>query len=344
MLSRRTKILIYLVYLFLCVSLFVSAGELLARMTGHQPWVVKQLDVKVEPGGRFYAKHPTLGYTSLPGQFKVTLDDSYVFTTTNLSDSLRATHPLDSYSKQNTEPQIWIFGDSVTYGWSVNDEETFPWLLQKDFPDYEVVNFGFMGYGTLHSLIQLREAFQHRNKPRLVILNYASWQDVRNTFIRGRRKMLAIASSLGPVNQPYAGLTKDGKVIISMDTIQYREFPLMRRSALVNMIEETYDKYEERHVDSHTVTKGIVKEIADLCRSQGVQLIVAAITSDPTTSDLLEFAHKEGLKTVDMFVDLNVSANNNLPFDSHPSAVAHRQYAQLLRSHLIDLLQEETKR
>ena len=133
MLSRRTKILIYLVYLFLCVSLFVSAGELLARMTGHQPWVVKQLDVKVEPGGRFYAKHPTLGYTSLPGQFKVTLDDSYVFTTTNLSDSLRATHPLDSYSKQNTEPQIWIFGDSVTYDGPSTTKKHFPGYYRRIF-------------------------------------------------------------------------------------------------------------------------------------------------------------------------------------------------------------------
>jgi len=344
MLSRGKKILIYLVYLFLCVLLCASGAELLARMTGHQPWIVKQLNVKVEPGGRFYAKHPTLGYTAVPGQFKITLDNSYVFTVTNLSDSLRATHPPNSYSGQDTKPQIWIFGDSITYGWSVSDEETFPWLLQKDLSDYEVVNFGFMGYGTIHSLIQIREAFKRRNKPKLVILNYASWQDVRNTFIRGRRKMLAIASSLGPVNQPYGELTKDGNLIISMDTIQYREFPLMRRSAFMNLIEETYDKYEERHVDSHSVTKSIVKEIADLCRSQGVQLILASITSDPTTSDMLEFVHKEGLKTVDMFVDLNVSANNNLPFDSHPSALAHRQYAQLLRSHLIDLLQEETKR
>jgi hypothetical protein len=344
MLSRRKKVLIYLVYLVLCVLLFASGAELLARVTGHQPWLVKQLNVRVEPGGRLYVTHPTLGYSALPGQFKVTLDDSYVFTTTNLSDSLRATHPVDSSSKPKAKPQIWIFGDSITYGWSVNDEETFPWLLQKDLPNYEVVNFGFMGYGTLHSLIQLREAFQHRNKPRLIILNYASWQDVRNTFIRGRRKMLAIASSLGPVNQPYAGLTKDGKLIISMDTMQYHEFPLMRRSAFVNMLEETYDKYEERHVDSHAVTKDIVKEIANLCRSQGVKLIIATITSDPTTSDMLEFAHKEGLKTVDMFVDLSVPANNNLPFDSHPSALAHRQYAQLLRSRLLDLLAEETKR
>ena len=201
-----------------------------------------------------------------------------------------------------------------------------------------------MGYGTLQSLIQLREALQHRRKPKLVVLNYASWHDVRNTFIRARRKMLAVASSLGPVNQPYARLTKDEKLEIVQGTLQYREFPLMRYSAFSNMLEETYDEYEERYVDSHKVTKAIMKEIARLCRAQGVDVLVAGLTSDATTSDMLAYAQSEGMKTLSMFVDLSIKENNNLPFDSHPSAAAHRQYAQLLKPYLINLLPEERQK
>jgi hypothetical protein len=344
MLTRRQKIIFYLVFFTLFLLVFIPAAEILARVTGHRPWVVNELNVRVEPGGRLYTTHPTLGYAPLPGQFKVTIDDSYVFKFTNLSNSLRVTHPLNTYPVQSGRNEIWILGDSITFGWSVNDEETFPWLLQADLPNYEVVNFGVMGYGTLQSLIQLREELKLRNRPKLVVLNYASWHDVRNTFIRARRKMLATASSLGPVNQPYARLTKDGKIEIVQEALQYREFPFMRYSALSNMLEETYDKYEERHVDSHKVTKAIMKEIASLCRAQGVEVVVAALTSDATTSDMLAHAQSEGMKTFSMFVDLSIKENNNLPFDSHPSAAAHRQYAQLLKPYLVSRLQEERQK
>jgi hypothetical protein len=344
MLTRRKKIIFCLVFFTLFLLVFIPAAEILARVTGHRPWVVNELRVKVEPGGHLYTTHPTLGYAPVPGQFKVTIDDSYVFRFTNLSNSQRVTHPLNTYPVQSGRNEIWILGDSITYGWSVNDEDAFPWLLQADLPNFEIVNFGAMGYGTLQSLIQLREALQLRNKPKLIILNYASWHDVRNTFIRARRKMLAVASSLGPVNQPYARFTKDEKLEIVQGTLQYREFPLMRYSAFSNMLEETYDEYEERYVDSHKVTKAIMKEIAKLCRAEGIEVVVAALTSDSTTSDMLAQAQSEGMKTFSMFVDLSIKENNNLPFDSHPSAAAHRQYAQLLKPYLINLLQEKRQK
>jgi hypothetical protein len=241
---------------------------------------------------------------------------------------------LDTYGRGDVKKEMWVFGDSITYGWSVNDEEAYPWLLREKFPDYEVVNFGVSGYGTLHSLIQLREALKNGKRPELVILAYASWHDVRNTFIRIRRKMLAPSAHLGPLAQPYARLTSDGKLDIFMDTVEYREFPLMRYSAFMHALEESYDRYEERHARSHEVTKAIIKEMSDLCRSQQIEFVVVSLTSDPTTSDMLEYCQREGRKTANIWVDMNIKENNNLPFDSHPSALAHQQYASKLESFL----------
>ena len=84
--------------------------------------------------------------------------------------------------------------------------------------------------------------------------------------------------------------------------------------------------------------------IARLCRAQGVDVLVAGLTSDPTTSDMLAYAQSEGMETFSMFVDLSIKENNNLPFDSHPSAAAHRQYAQLLKPYLVNLLSEERQK
>lgn len=314
--------------------LILCLAEGAARIIGYRPWVITPLDVVVEPGGRLYSPHPVLGYTALPGNFKVTINGQYSFNITNLDNTLRATHPLAASSAKD-KTGIWIFGDSITYGWSVNDKDTYAWLLQEKLTDFEVINFGVNGYGTLQNLIQFREGLKNGNEPKVVVLAYASWDDVRNTFIRGRRKMLSPAASLGPVNQPYARLDGTGKLNVAIDTLAYRPFPLMRYSAFINALEETYDRYEERHSQSHEITKAIIKEFADICRARGITLVIAGLTSDPTTQDMLSYCKSQGLKTIDIWVDLlNIKENNNLPYDSHPSAIAHRQYAQKLEGFL----------
>src|SRR3982751_4525860 len=130
-LSRRKKLLFYLVsYALIAIILFAFA-EVIARLKGFRPYTVKQAEISVEPGGKFFRAHPTLGYTHLPGQYKITLAGTYTFRATNLENTLRVTHPLSTYSTTDARQQIWILGDSITYGWSVSDEEAYPWLLYE---------------------------------------------------------------------------------------------------------------------------------------------------------------------------------------------------------------------
>ncbi len=42
----------------------------------------------------------------------------------------------------------------------------------------------------------------------------------------------------------------------------------------------------------------------------------------------------EGILTADMWVDLDIEGNRNLPHDRHPSAIANRQYAWKLMEFL----------
>lgn len=113
--------------------------------------------------------------------------DSYSFTVTHLPDTLRVTRPLSECHREDRREAIWVFGCSFTHGWSLNDEETYPWVLQQRLPDYQVVNFGVSGYGTLHSLMQFREALRTRDKPKAAVVAYGFLHDRRNTFLRARR-------------------------------------------------------------------------------------------------------------------------------------------------------------
>ncbi len=85
---------------------------------------------------------------------------------------------------------------------------------------------------------------------------------------------------------------------------------------------------------SREVTKAILKQIIELCRAHNIEVIVASLTDDATTDSMIEYCKTQGAKTVDIYVDRNSKENNNLPFDSHPSAIAHRKYAEKLESFL----------
>jgi len=329
--SRGKKVVFLAVYCFLLLLFFFAAAEILVRFRGYRPFVVEKADIKVEPGGRFFTNHAGVGYCQLPGTFKVTLKSNYTFTVTHGSDSLRITHPVTATNAVH-RPEIWIMGCSFTHGWSVNDEQTYPWLLQTRMPQYEIVNFGVNGYGTLHSMLQFKEALKERGKPAAVVVAYAGFHDERNTFTRLRRKAVAPYNQLGPLQQPYARLDRDGKVQYFMAPVEYQEFPLMRYSAFVHFLEWKYDLYEERAAHSQEVTRGIVKEFSELCRTNDVQFFVAGITRD--ASRLLEFCQREKIPNVDISVDLSTPGNRNLPYDDHPSAATHQQYATKLEAFL----------
>lgn len=319
-------------------------GEIALRVVGIRPWQLVDPNIaEVEPGGRFYTNDATLGFVLLPGKFKVILQDGFSFETTHLSDTQRITGPEDPGATETPRDEIWIFGGSFAYGFSLNDEETFPWLLQEKFPEYRVVNFGVTGYGTLHSYIQFVDALEDRRPPKAVILAYASFHDIRNTLSRKRRKTVAPYAKLVDFSLPYAVVDAEDKLGYLIDEVKYRELPLMRYSALVHFLEIAYNNIVYSSSDGHAITGRIVREMDALSEKAGAELIVAGIAHDPSTSEALERFAADGIPTVDISVDLSIPEHTNLPHDAHPSALANRQYASKLESFLRETYLPSTK-
>ena len=332
-LSKRKRALFHLIiYVVLAVS-FLAASEIVLRVKGWHPWEPGELDVMVEPGGRLYAKDASLGYVHLPGQYTITLNHSYSFRATYGDDRLRITHtPVEAALDKE---EIWIFGCSFTDGWSLNDEETYAWVLQEKLPAYEVRNFGVDGYGNLQALIQMKEALaSNRKPPRVAIVTYASFHDQRNTFLRSWRKLSVPYNKLVAPFQPYARLTRDNRLEFFTGPVEYEEFPLMRRSAFAHFIETRYNLWEDSFYHSNDVSRAILREFADLCRRNNIKLVVAGIYNDATTQDVLRYCEREGWLATDISVDLRAAENMNLPHDSHPSPLANRRYAQKLETFL----------
>src|SRR5262249_10125369 len=80
-----------------------------------------------------------------------------------------------------------VFGCSFTYGWLVNDAETYPYLLQAALPEYRIVNFAVPGYGNVQSLLQFKRALAtHANKPALALFTYGFFM-TREILLTARR-------------------------------------------------------------------------------------------------------------------------------------------------------------
>jgi hypothetical protein len=333
-LTKCKTVVLGLVSLVLMATLTLAGAEILARLTGIRPWAKADLQIHVMPGGRLFTPHPTRGYTQLPGTFVVTLRDGYSFTMTHLPSGLRITHPLATPTDTRSKPEIWIMGCSFTHGWSLNDQETYPWLLQNRLLEYEVVNYGMEGYGTLHALLQLREALTTQRPPRVVVYAYASLHDGRNTFLRNRRKTIAPWNRLGPLLQPYVWLDRNGHLHSAMATVEYTEFPLMRYSAFVHFLEMTYNRLEDSWSHSHQVSQRLLLEMAELANQYHMEFIVAIIAEDARSREMLAFAQAQGLMWVDISVNSSRPEYTNGPHDSHPSPLANAYYAERLEAFL----------
>jgi hypothetical protein len=92
-------------------------------------------------------------------------------------------------------------GCSFTFGHGLNDEDTWPWLLQEKLPDHRVTNLGCMGYGTDQALLAAeREIRSHPGTTAAVVLGFADFQIERNRSTQGWLSMVY------PFSKPLFGI------------------------------------------------------------------------------------------------------------------------------------------
>jgi hypothetical protein len=313
------------------MALCLASAELVARAFSVEPFRTDRVAIVVEPGGRLFDTHPRLGYRHHAGRYRVAIG-GHAFTVTHGPDTLRITKPE---AAPHPRLGLWVFGCSFTHGWSVGDEDTFPWRLQQRFPRLDVVNFGVSGYGTVHSLIQLEEALETRPLPAAIVVAYGSFHDDRNTFARVRRKQIVPWNHLGPLSQPAARLGRGGGLHIDVVPARYRELPGMRRLASLHLLEQAWNQLELRWLRSARVTDALLDRFAEGASGTGARLVLAGIWRDDATAERLEQARARGWLTVDASLDLDDPRNNNLPWDPHPSPRAQRLFAERIADLLV---------
>jgi hypothetical protein len=319
------------------VMLVGAAGalEVALRANGERPWDPRgkkfgEKGPKVEPGGILFQRDQRLGYSSLPGTFTVT-QGKLTFRATNLDRMHRAVLPPGAKAAPGPRDAIWIFGDSSTYGWGIDDEDTYAGVLQQRHPEFEVQNFAVGGYSTTQSLIELEDTFAAGARPaKVAFLAYASHHDGRNMMLRGNRKDWSTSLALFPA-LPAARL-EGGVLKYDLQPIHYTPWPLNEQSALINFIETKYNKSQVLTHHASEVSQALIARFAELCKLHGVDFVLAGITRDGRTKKMLAWAAQQGWKTVDISVDMNIP--DNALSDRHPGKKTHIEFARQLERFL----------
>ncbi|MBL4710437.1 MAG: hypothetical protein JKY48_18560 [Flavobacteriales bacterium] len=315
------------------------------RVTGHTPFQLPVGGIESNPKGCFIPQM-NKGIVLAPGKFTVNIGE-LTYETRHTLDSMRSTS-LNLIQDSITKPIVQLYGCSFTYGMGVNDEETYPWLLQERFRLLKVENRGVPGYGQVQLLNELRDNKMSFEGVKVIVLNYLPFHDERNTLNAAFRHKLNIGYQLSKkqdpelltdFSYPYAAI--DGGALqldqLEMKDIE-RSFFWESNSALLHIL---FNGLRDLRVDAKhdfRVTTQLIKEIKAACDSRKIELILTLMLDDQRSYDLIDYCQSIGVNTQDVSIDLNDKQMTNYPYDQHPSPKAHQIIADKLSPYFQQLL------
>ncbi|MEX0778249.1 MAG: hypothetical protein WD491_04840 [Balneolales bacterium] len=290
--------------------------------------MMKYKTIESVTGNEYILLDKELGLKHNPGEYKISLLDGASFVTTHGNDTLRVTYPNYNHNKRNSsQDEIWIFGCSCTYGWTLNDYETYPWLMQNKLSEFRVINFGVNEYSTVQSLMQLQKALKNRPKPKYVVVAYSHLHDHHNIYQNYWKSIYQklVGRENEPVNIPYCTVDKEGNLHFSKKIAKSSS----HNSAISNYLEIKLSKFREWYYKSHLVSKGLMEEFMKICESQRIKLIVGGLDDCRLTKNMLIYCKREGISALLMSANLKSLAIDKQD-PSYPNANTNIKYAERL--------------
>lgn len=324
--------LYYPLMIFICL-------EVALRILGYQHFRNDDYKVSSHPRNAFIGD-AQMGIALNPGTYHIQLNEGPAFTTTHLDDGTRVVD-----NRLNDTLNILLLGCSFTYGYGVDDTAHFSSLLQADFPDQGIRNGGVVGYGSVQSLMQLKEAMDS-NHLEVVLLHFSSYHFMRNTLSPQYRSNLKIGyqrsshhvdNLMQEARFPYKENCSDA-ISFAHWTEMYTNWPGRDWLAAVNWIQSSLDRSAEHEAEQLIITTCIIEEMQELCTDRGIAFGLACLDTTTATEQLK--AKLPHVNWLDVNFDFEDAQLTNQPYDSHPSAQGHRYIAQQIRPFLSRLLYE----
>ncbi|NNF01472.1 MAG: hypothetical protein HKN22_02190 [Bacteroidia bacterium] len=301
--------------------------EIMFRVSGYSPEKKEVLNIELLPDTSLFINDTLLGFKMNAGKYRLTYENGYEWSFSNNNNGYRQSRTEDHIPYELKFKNCWILGCSYTFGWSVNDEENFAYLLQKAKSDWMIENLGQPAYSTLQSFLQLKRELNRNTPPDIVILVYASFHDERNIGSVNWIRQLAPYNELGDLSIPYVKSYDEDSLRIRYKDVIYVSSWLANHSAAFTYIRSNI-KAKAEFYKGTKVTARLIEHIHVLCQKYEIDFKVAIINSNKTTADLYSILKINNIETFDFTIDSRKEGYTNEPFDSHPSAKAHQEISK----------------
>jgi len=306
----------------------LGLAEVGLRLTGHRPWRYVSVDPRIPVLNDF---DDTLGWQPKPGAYVIPPFTAKAQPThvTVQADRSRATG-----SPGDRKRKLLLVGCSFTFGWGVNDDETFAWKLSEKLSDYDVSNHGVGGYGTYQSLLELERLLDDRPLPDKVLYGYMQGHEFRNVAHPLWTFGLTKYARQRMVEVPFCTLDAEGHLQRQAPE-RYPEWPLQGQLALVNFLQEIYvrQKIPARTEQAQRVTDLLILEMAERCRQRSVQFAMVLLDADDAArAHYTQLLGEHDIEVIDCARPL--TPDRKVPGDGHPNPRLHAEWAECIATAL----------
>ncbi len=271
---------------------------------------------------------PLIGWKLPPNVELPEASDEFVVTIRSNAQGFRSRH---DFSQPTEARKVAFLGDSYTFGSGVEDEETFPSVLEASMPNTQSYNFGIGAFGVDQMWLTLRH-YALPLKPDLVILSFIRY-DLDRSLSSYRQDHVWR-------QKPTFRLIKDELVPMTLENRPsvFGRF-VQQHSRLHQLWRKTEHSLSRRYAMGYRwrLNRALFEAVRDDCRQAEVPLLVVHIPINrrkPTPMFDREFADM-GIEYLDLTPLMPSHADTfYFPKDRHLNAAGHQFAASAIQQRL----------
>lgn len=316
-------------FLTLAVVLTLAAASVVGLVSladsdlGWMAWNFKNKLSPREPL-EIHQTDPILGWTNKANAKAVDRHYDYEVTYDLNEHGHRAAGNIKREGNDSEQPSVVCLGGSFTFGQGVENDETYPYVTSQLLGDqFQVINAGVNGWGTVQATLYLDRIIAQGKRPAIVTYGFIPAHLVRNADRESWLKVLALSDREKPV--------------INF----YKDHPIFQRLVGVGDGAEDSPSLDEEEAD---ITLKCIARMDQLCKQIDAKFYCLLLGND-SAPDSPSFATSEWLEKE--LAELGVSTISMIDIpperfrhDGHPLPSWHQKVAERLSQVVLAALAE----
>ncbi len=316
--------------------------ELALLILGYRRYQTVDYQVDMQPAYAYLADD-SLGIALKPGNYSIVLNNAVHFDAIHTTENRRFT---PGATPDSNKAKVTFLGCSFTYGYGVNDNETFAANIQENHPEWQLENQGVIGYGTVQSLLQLEKIILE-GETDAVLLNFSSFHFMRNSLSQTYRKNLKLGYAHSSESVDTVMADAKFPYINSCDCEpQFANWSNMHENwygreylASINWFQTMSEQYKDAKLDEVALTTCLFEKMQKMCKQANIKFGLVCLDQTAETKTL--HANLPSLPWLDVKFDFEDDTQTFAPHDSHPNAIGHLTIATKIDPFLEKLLRDE---